>query len=69
MEQLGRVMIDLIEKLKVIAVRAQKPDAPIIEAAINRIKELEAKLARYDEDITDWRVSVESQMKRRRGDR
>jgi hypothetical protein len=62
-------MIDLIEKLKVIAVRAQKPDAPIIEAAINRIKELEAKLARYDEDITDWRVSVESQMKRRRGDR
>jgi len=62
-------MIDLIEKLKLIAVQAHKSDAPFIEAAIGRIKELEAKLACYEENITDWKVSVESQMKRRRGDK
>jgi hypothetical protein len=62
-------MNDLIEKLKVIAVQAHKSDAPIIEAAIDRIKELEAKLIQYDEDITDWQGSVETQMKRRRDDK
>lgn len=62
-------MIDLIEKLKIIAVQAHKSDAPFIEAAIDRIKELETKLTRYEEDITDWQVSVESQMRRRRDDK
>ena len=61
-------MINLIEKLKVIAVQANKSDAPFIQAAINRIQELEAKLTRYEEDITDWKASVETQMKRKRGD-
>ena len=62
-------MNDLIEKLKVIAVQDHKSNALFIEAAIDRIKELEAKLAYYEEDMTDWKVSVETQMKRRRGDR
>jgi hypothetical protein len=62
-------MIDLIERLKVIAVQAHKSDARIIEAAIDRIKELEAKLTQYEEDITDWQVSVETQMRRRRDDK
>ena len=62
-------MIDLIEKLNVIAAQANPSDAPFIEAAINRIKELEAKMILYEEDITDWRGSVETQMKRRRDDR
>ncbi len=62
-------MIDLIEKLKVIAVQAHKSDALFIEAAIDRIKELEAKLACYEEGITEWKVAVETQMKRRRGDK
>lgn len=59
-------MIDLIEKLKVIAIQAHESDAPYIEAAIDRIKELEAKLIRYEEDTTDWQASVEKQMGRRR---
>ncbi len=58
----------LIEKLKVIAVQAHKSDALFIEAAIDHIKELETKLAYYEEDITDWKVSVKTQMKGRRGD-
>ena len=62
-------MNDLIEKLKVIAVQDHKSNALFIEAAIDRIKELEAKLAYYEEDITEWKVSVETQMKRRKGDR
>ncbi len=62
-------MNDLIEKLKVIAVQAHKSEALFIEAAIDRIKELEAKLAYNEEDMTDWKVSVETQMKRRRDDR
>lgn len=62
-------MNDLIEKLKVIAVQDHKSNALFIEAAIDRIKELEAKLAYYEEDITEWKVSVETQMKRRRGDK
>lgn len=62
-------MIDLIEKLKVIAVQADESDAPFIEAAIDRIKELEAKLSRYEEDTTDWQASVETQMRRRRDDK
>jgi hypothetical protein len=62
-------MNDLIEKLKVIAVQAHKSDTPFIKAAIDRIKELEVKLAYYEEDITDWKVSVETQMKSRRGDK
>ncbi len=55
-------MIDLIEKLKVIAIRAQQSDKLIIEAAINHINELESKLDDYEEDITDWKFSVETQM-------
>jgi len=55
-------MIDLIENLKVIALQAQESDRLIIEAAINRIKELESKLNDYEEDITDWKFSVETQM-------
>ena len=62
-------MIDLIKKLKVIAGKVDKSDAPFIEAAIDRIKELEAKLSHYEEDITDWKVAVETQMRRRRDDR
>ena len=62
-------MNNLIEKLKVIAVQDHKSNALFIEAAIDRIKELEAKLAYYEEDMTDWKVSVETQMKRRRGDK
>jgi len=59
-------MINLIAKLKVIAVKAHKSDALIIEAAIDRIKELEAKLSDYEEDITDWQDSVEVQMRRKK---
>ncbi len=62
-------MIDLIEKLKVIAIQAHKSDALIIEAAIDRIKELEARLSDYNGDITDWQDSVETQMRRRKGDK
>ena len=62
-------MIDLIEKLNVIAAQADASDAPFIKAAINRIKELEAKMIHYESDITDWRGSVETQMRRRRDDR
>ena len=62
-------MSDLIERLKVIAVQAHKSDARFIEAAIDRINELEAKMTHYEEDITDWQVSVETQMRRRRNDR
>jgi len=62
-------MTDLIQKLKVIAAQADESDAPFIEAAIDRIRMLEAKLAHYEEDITDWQISVESQMRRRRDDR
>ncbi len=62
-------MIDLIKKLKEAASRAQKSDAQNIEAAIDRIMELEAKLADYEEDITDWQVTVEQQMRRRKDDR
>ena len=61
-------MTDLIEKLKVIAVQAHESDAPIIEAAIDRIKELEAKLTCYEDDATDWQASVETQMRRRKDD-
>lgn len=62
-------MIDLIEKLKVIAVKAHKSDALIIEAAIDRINELEAKLSDYEEDVTDWKTSVATQMRRRKDDK
>ena len=62
-------MINLIEKLKIIAVHGDKSDAPVINAAINRIHELEAKLADYEEDITDWQNTVEKQMKPRNDDR
>ncbi len=58
-------MTDLIEKLKVIATKAHESDAPTIKAAIDRIKELEAKLAGYEEEATDWQASVETQMRRR----
>ena len=62
-------MIDLIEKLKVIALEAHESDAPFINAAIDRIRELEAKLKIHEEDATDWQGSVTTQMRRRRDDR
>jgi hypothetical protein len=62
-------MSNLIEKLRIIAARAPNIDVPIINAAIERIKELEEKLAEYEEDITDWQYSVESQMRRRKEDK
>ncbi len=62
-------MIDLIGRLNVIAAQADASDARIIEAAIDRIKELEAKLAHYEEDISEWQISVETQMRRRRDDK
>ncbi len=62
-------MTDLIEKLKEIAVRANESDAPFIERAIDRIEELEAELTGHKEDITNWQVSVEKQMRRRRDDK
>ncbi len=62
-------MTDLIEKLKEIAVQARESDAPFIEAAIDRIEELEAELTGYKQDITDWQVAVEKQMRRRRDDK
>lgn len=61
-------MTDLLEKLKEIAIRADAADAPFIEAAIGRINELEAKNNRYEEDVTDWQVAVETQMGRKRDD-
>ena len=61
-------MTDLIEKLKVMALQANKSDALVINAAVARIQELEAKLSDYEEDITDWQVSVQSQMRRRKDD-
>ncbi len=63
------MMTDLIEKLKEIAVRANESDAPFIERAIDRIEELEAELTDHQEDITDWQVSVEKQMRRRKDDK
>ena len=59
-------MTDLLKKLKEIAMRTDESDAPFIEAAIGRINELEAKLAGYEEDITDWQVAVETQMGRKK---
>ena len=62
-------MTDLIEKLKEIAVRANESDAPFIERAIDRIEELEAELTEHKEDITNWQVPVEKQMRRRKDDK
>ena len=62
-------MINLIEKLKVIAAEAHETDASVIDAAVKRIEELETKLAVYEDDITDWQVSVETQMRRRKDDK
>ncbi len=62
------MVTDLIEKLKEIALRANETDAPFIERAIDRIEELEAELTSHKEDVTDWQVSVEKQMRRRRDD-
>ncbi len=61
-------MTDLLEKLKALSVRSEKSDAHIIMQAINRINELENKLANYEDDITDWQYSVETQMRRRKDD-
>ena len=58
-------MIDLIEKLMVIAGRSPKSDALVIEAAIDRIRMLEDKLSDFEEDITDWQDSVVTQMSRK----
>ena len=62
-------MADLIEKLREIALRANEADAPFIKRAIDRIEELEADLADYQDDITNWQVSVEKQMRRRKDDK
>ena len=62
-------MTDLIEKLKEIAVRANESDAPFIKRAIARIEELEADMTDHKEDITNWQVSVEKQMRRRKDDK
>ena len=62
-------MTDLIEKLKEIAVRVNQSDALIIERAIDHIEELEAELTGHKEDITNWKVSVENQMRRRKDDK
>ncbi|MFT5657407.1 MAG: molybdate-binding protein [Gammaproteobacteria bacterium] len=61
-------MTDLIEKLKEVAVRAKGSDKRFIEKAIERIEELEAEMVGYKDDITDWQVSVEKQMRRRKDD-
>lgn len=61
-------MMKLIEKLMVMAAKANKSDALTIEAAIDRIMELEAKLSNYEDDITDWQGSVATQMRRRKDD-
>ena len=63
------MMTDLIEKLMEIAKRANDSDASFIERAIDRIEELEAELSGHKEDATDWQVSVEKQMRRRRDDK
>jgi hypothetical protein len=63
------MMRDLIYKLKLLAASAHASDAPTIIAAIERIIELEEKLADYEDDITDWQSSIETQMRRRKEDR
>lgn len=68
MKKLGKLMMKLIEKLMVMAAKANKSDALTIEAAIDRIMELEAKLSNYEDDITDWQGSVATQMRRRKDD-
>lgn len=62
-------MTDLLEKLKEIAIQAPESEAPFIEAAIERIRELEAKLACHEDDITDWKIAVETQMGRSSDDK
>ena len=61
-------MSKLVENLMAIAAKANKSDALVIEAAIDRIMELEAKMSSYEEDVTDWQGSVEMQMRRRKDD-
>ena len=62
-------MNELLEKLKQIAIKADDSDAPFIEAAIGRIKELEAKMVSYEDDVTDWQAAVETQMGRSKDDK
>ena len=62
-------MTDIIEKLKQIAARAKGSDASVIAAAIAHIEELEAELEGYRDDITDWQVAVQQQMRRRKDDK
>lgn len=62
-------MADLIKKLREIAARGNHLDTPYIERAIARIKELEDELAGHKDDITDWQVSVQNQMRRRKDDK
>ena len=61
-------MVNLINKLKAIAARAPKSDALVLEAAIERIRKLETKLSDHEDDITDWKDSVETRMGRRKKD-
>jgi hypothetical protein len=66
---MARKMTDLLEKLRQIAKQASESDAQVIEAAIDHIEELKIKLTRYEEDVTDWQVAVETQMGRRLDDK
>jgi hypothetical protein len=59
-------MIDLIMALKTVAAKASRADAAIIQAAIQRIQELEERVADWEEDITDWQVEVKRRMERKK---
>jgi len=54
----------LIEQLRAIAQDLRRSDALIIQEAIAVIRDLEDRLADYEEDITDWQNSVRTQMNR-----
>lgn len=59
-------MNPLIDQLRAIAEGLRRSDALVIQAAIDRIRDLEDRLSDYEEDITDWQHSVLSQMGRRK---
>ncbi len=59
----------LIEQLRDIALNIRRSDALVIHAAIDLIRDLEDRLSEYDEDITDWRDSVLSQMAKKKSGR
>ncbi len=57
-------MTNLTKALKTIAARLNQPEALVIKAAIDRIEDLEERLAEYEEDITGWQLTVKKQMGR-----